>query len=601
MARLALTNKDSIKSKTPSETASLKKRFLWDEIKHFTSPDMVEMLNHPAGEVWAITGKGYGKNRATALAQIAYLENDYSAQGLMLKKYKTNAGQRLHDSVANMVMELKLSGYDIPDYEKGQAETYRMKKKSKTSNQKIEYASYEDYSSLAGIEAKDLGFYPMVLFDEPVEKDDKPENMPTDEEWESNMIVLKDSVGRSNDRHASARGRDIAPTKYYFTMNPWDDHPIIKAAEKYFPEEEFFNFFVTDLIANHTMMRYVKEIDTLIVRGTKFGNMPINLMERTMKDLEIKDADDLAEKAHLIDFTLPEFKKYKITLNALERHLKKNIKPLYVLAHNAIMRNDKKNLATILGLKYEQEDTVKKTYNLENLQTCNTDLIFKNADDTTSLFMGWDIDQRSGGRFVLTPVALTYKNGKKNIVIGKQTEVKSIGVGNSGERIPYYGKVLSDKTLEAYNTYKGITGNFFAPTIAVDDNQKHWVMMLSNNLPDFKWYPTKFKTKESWRIAKRETWTQTAIDSGALIIDEANRGLISDMGKSYAKQGSEQRFEGGAQADLYDRINSMEYALYFLRGELNGRSEYGKINDYMEEEQHGINSITNATPANGTN
>ncbi|MFW3388608.1 UNVERIFIED_CONTAM: hypothetical protein RF648_21740, partial [Kocuria sp. CPCC 205274] len=125
----------------------------------------------------------------------------------MFKKYKTNAMDRLHESIANMALEIKLAGYHVPDYEKGINQTYRMVKKDKTSNQMVSYQSFEDYNQVAGIEAKNLGFFPMVVFDEPVMLDDDPDKIPTEEEWDTNILTLMDSVGRSNDRHAAVKGR----------------------------------------------------------------------------------------------------------------------------------------------------------------------------------------------------------------------------------------------------------------------------------------------------------------------------------------------------------------------------------------------------------
>ncbi|MCS5736583.1 hypothetical protein, partial [Herbiconiux daphne] len=198
----------------------------------------------------------------------------------------------------------------------------------------------------------------------------------------------------------------IAATKYYYTMNPWDDHPIISKAEAYFPEDKFREYFEKDIIDNHTLMMYVPEIDTLIVRGTKFGNKIINIMEKTMRDLDIIDLNTFAANAEKIDFDADIYKDNKITRGTFERHLKKHIKSLYSLAMDALARNDKKQLATILGLKYEKEDSVKKTYNLENLKLADTDIILKNSSDCSTQFLGWDIDQRKGGRFILTPVTV---------------------------------------------------------------------------------------------------------------------------------------------------------------------------------------------------
>ncbi|MCS5736582.1 hypothetical protein [Herbiconiux daphne] len=85
----------------------------------------------------------------------------------------------------------------------------------------------------------------------------------------------------------------------------------------------------------------------------------------------------------------------------------------------------------------------------------------------------------------------------KNIVIGKQFELPSTGMGNLGERLKFYGDTLSDITDKYDKRHKELTRNHYPSTVAVDDNQRHFISMMSTNLPELKWFPTKFKTKES--------------------------------------------------------------------------------------------------------
>lgn len=60
----------------------------------------------------------------------------------------------------------------------------------------------------------------------------------------------------------------------------------------YFPEEDFKEFFMKDLIENHTMSAYVSLNDTLYIRMTKFANPVIRLIERFLLQNDIKSLAD---------------------------------------------------------------------------------------------------------------------------------------------------------------------------------------------------------------------------------------------------------------------------------------------------------------------
>ena len=182
--RLILTKKTTTKKTTKKATTN-KKAFTLEEAYKLMTPEMREVMKHPAANVWMITGKDYGKGYSTGLKMIAYMEEDFRANGFALKKYKTNAGDKLHQTFANISKEISYKGYTIPKYEKGQNKTYRMKNRQKTNNQSIEYASFEDYNSITGTEAHNLGYFPMVIFDEPSQLNDDPSKTPTPEEWKN--------------------------------------------------------------------------------------------------------------------------------------------------------------------------------------------------------------------------------------------------------------------------------------------------------------------------------------------------------------------------------------------------------------------------------
>ena len=370
--------------------------------------------------------------------------------------------------------------------------------------------------------------------------------------------------------------RHIQATQYYYTLNPWDDHPIIRDAEKWFPEQKFYKFIQQDLLKNHTMWAYNEEEDTLIVRGTKFGNPIINAMERVLKQNKINNLVKLEAKKDTLILDDPDCEKYFINYQTLKNHLSDNKnKTLLSQALKAIANGDKMTLAETLGLKYIAPSKYKRVYNLENLQLADTEEILNNMEACSRQIIGWDIDQRKGGKFVMTPMWVAYKRHKnkifKNIIIGKQIQINSQGMGDKGQHISKYFNLKKQVTEQVERTFweKASTlGSENRALVTVDDNSKHFIRLFSENMPYLQFTATKFKTKDSWKILKRQSWLQTAIDFGYIIMDKNNLGLIKDLKKSVSKEGHKQRDETGKKAKDYDRINSMEYAAYYLRGEI---------------------------------
>ncbi|WP_369141315.1 hypothetical protein, partial [Modestobacter versicolor] len=146
-----VAKKEITKGAKAAKPASPKKPFGFDDEINILTQEQIDVLNLPVSDIICIGAKGGGKSLKGSVRMLSYMETNYRANGLAFKKYKTNAAARLHDLFSNTAGKIKLKGFTIPDYEKGQSETYRMKNKMKTQNQKIEYLSFEDYASVAGI------------------------------------------------------------------------------------------------------------------------------------------------------------------------------------------------------------------------------------------------------------------------------------------------------------------------------------------------------------------------------------------------------------------------------------------------------------------
>ena len=132
----------------------------------------------------------------------------------------------------------------------------------------------------------------------------------------------------------------------------------------------------------------------------------------------------------------------------------------------------------------------------------------------------------------MTPMWVAYKQVEnkyyKNIIIGKQVEIRSNGMGNQGQHIMRYFERKQQVTEQTENNYFQATnkiGNEKRGLVTVDDNSKHFIRLFSESIPYLQFTSTKFKTKDSWKILKRQSWLQTAIDFGYIIMDKNNLGL----------------------------------------------------------------------------
>lgn len=579
MARLELSTRKSTSetkkavkspvSKAAKTAKPAKKFFVKTELHNFISQDKIDVLNHDATDTIWIGAKEGGKTRPVVLDALSDMEENYKANAVMMKKYKTNATNRLHPIVNNLALEVKAAGYTIPDYEKGQTMTYRMKAKNRNKNQTIEYASFDDYNQIAGIEAPNNGYFSVVIVEEPVLlQDEKP--VPTPQEWKDQMEALKDSISRSNDRYMSITGLTIKPTKYHYTMNPWDDHPLVMYAEKHHPMEEFMQFVLEDMLNNNIMVKYVVDDDTLIVRNTKFNNPKIRIIEQTCKDLDIKNLEDFEEKKDEIDWEAKVFKDLGIIEGNFFNHLKKYKGTLLKRAELAIESNDSGELSRILGFKYDGESTMDKTHNqIELAQLVDSKSIHDNADAVSKLAISFDIDHRR--RIVLTPVysvkkkrgiiALNENDWVGNVVVGEQITIPCSGTGKKGEKLDVYREQMLKAIADLRKKYHKAAAN--GVVCALDDPNRFYINILSSKTSGIIWRLA--KKHAEWDILNRVSAINIGIERGVLMFDEKNARLMSDMKKSIIKTGTNKRDETGKREKDYDYINSMEYGVYYHR------------------------------------
>ena len=503
------------------------KPFTNEDLPNWLTQDKVDILNHPAKRKIFIGGKKTGKTRGSGLKMIQLLMGNKDCYGLALKKYSGNATKRLHVNYANLATKLSRF-HDVPEFKKSTDRTYILREKSMAKlqqNQSIEYASFENIAGLAGIEAPNGGYFGLIHIEEPVEPNDSGK-IPDKNEWEMLMDIVVDSVERSNEEYNEYQRMvhgdgwvDIEKPEYHFTMNAWDDHPLILEAQEKFPEEEFFEWVKEDFIKNNLKWVYDEENDTLYVRMTKFAN-PIEAKKESM----IK------------------------------------------LAKSAIEENDNAKLALIFGLKYEGIGKKVKTYDTTNLSNYSIEEALVNDFKILALSFGWDVDFRR--KIVGTPVYLLEKfnrNTGRNdriIVVGEQEIIR--GKTKKGSIVPSqdYAKLISEIVFE--NIKDKHINNIM---VFVDEGQAFVDMVeieieirIGEHVTVTK--AVKKGKNNHWDILERQAWLQTAMDSRNFFIDEKNDDLIKEIEKSYKKLGQDKRDESGTAEKNYDCLNSMEYGTY---------------------------------------
>lgn len=538
------------------------------------SLDKIALLDHPATNKYWIGGKDGGKSRSVAVEMITAMENNWDTQGLALKKYKYGGIARLHTTYQNIALEIKALGYNIPNYEKGVSETYRMTKALKQSNQMIEYSSFDDANGLAGIEAKNLGYFAVVHIEEPVLIDDEGK-LPTANEWRAAMSTIKKSVARSNRKYMMMKPHlPIGATKYHYTMNPWDDHPIINDAEKIFPEDDFIQWVAKDYLKNHTKAVHHALSDSLYIRTTTLANPVINAIETLLRSVKVRTLGEweTLDKSK-INFEETYLKEFGILEPVVKAHIQGyDGLAIWFQIEEAIRCKDSLMMASLLGLKYQGSSGNQKTWNMDYAKVGSADEILNSPYTTIKgLSVGWDIDLRKNRGLVATPiyyVELQNEWGEvlgQGAVVGKQRFVNTYGdAGNL--KYSYWDEAIKvNKEIRAYTEgLMGYENLDQGPIIYVDENKLDLIIEMRKHDSDFYKGVRKAVKHGRWDIENRQRAIQTALTRGFLYIDMYCGELLRTMKSSYIKEGSKKRDESGKNEKEYDYINSFEYAYYPL-------------------------------------
>lgn len=522
----------------------------------FITAEKIAVLNLPYKYIFWLGAKDGGKTRPVVTRMTGMMLNDKHAYGLALKRYKTNAAIRLHTAISNMALEMRMAGYDIPLLQKGINNTYLVTdERFKDLCQTIEYASLDDMDGIAGIEAPQLGRFAMVHVEEPVTKTDKEQ--PTKEEFWETIAVLESSVNRSNRRHALQFNVEPEYPTYHFTMNAWDDHPIITEAEEVFPENDFLNKCLG--VKDWTTMN-MEEIDE------QWEDMKTSLETNHTSVVGVKSESKAFVRMTM--FANPQWQSSELVYNSkLELTKEEQLDNFWNKIKFAIEQKDYSSLAIYLGLK-KQKSADNKTYQTTLMETGDTlKKIKEEGWQVIGTAQGWDVDINR--LFVDTPVVLARKVSllegvKLKMFVLPQQQFPAFGDGG-GRNIPIYRDKMVEITSETQNMLIKLKGKATADNgdfLYIDDNQGQWLQYF---MDDYTMIPGKAKKQGDWAIIHRQNWLNQAINSGFIMIDEKNEQLIREIKMSVLASGSDKRDESSTLNKNYDRINSLEYAIYPFR------------------------------------
>ena len=558
----ALNSKNKFLLENESEKKILK-TFSQEHLPIYFSKSKMEIINHKARKKVVVGAKDAGKTILAVVLALALMEQDKHAYVMAARKYKTQSADKFHVLFTNASLELFLT-YDFKrsNYKRSLNKTIKMDNwKDQTKNQSIEYVSFDDPNGIAGAEAPNLGYYPLILIDDPVMLDDIGK-IPTRKEWKASLSAIKDSIDRSNRKHKEVFKRDIDEPVYFLMMNLWDEnHPEVADANKHISDQELLAYVTgftnitsksakwieqnwqtiwTNMKKNHTLSIYNQATDTLYVKMTKLANPKIN---------------------QIADHTI-----------------QKEVK-------TALLNQDNFELARLLGMTYEGSTNIQKTYDLRHLEVADTLSKFKNEKwKNIGVSTGWDIDINEA--LWQTNIILASKKHPdqlnhpfetiEKLFVFPQNKVPAFGVGAIGEnRTKTYMEAISNQTYKSFKDLQHFTNETkpkYGSFITIDDNFQTWLDGIYELLKDKinACYSRAKKHKKqkanlSYDINTRIALLQELIDKKFIVIDKNCHQLLRDLNQSVRKVNGEGRDESSWKHKTYNTINSLEYSLYPFR------------------------------------
>lgn len=547
--------------------------------------DLIELMTTGNYEILEIIGgKGSGKTIIAELILLWSQENHPKASNFAGRKYKDQATQQLGDYFARTLNLVGLNGYKTRyPYERKRNRFYALKSpRDMFQNSYQQYFSIDEIGSTDGSAPANFGYYEFAYIDEPIVKDDmlNPDKIPTKQKWESDIDQLKSNLKRYNEEFAKySKAKKVPITKFIYTMNDWGKHPLTEDFNKEFSQDQFIKaitgYEMKQLMGNKELllklMKYDENDDDASILDSEWGKMWL----RT-HTLYIKNEIRKSIRCRMTIFANPDERKPETAKESL-----------YKIAVGFLTEN-MALLAHYSGLQYNaQPDSDLLVYNVQNFNETTFPKLLKEGWVPKELSFGLDLDTSRVN--TLTPAfkmeqhirQLNNTFLKREIVfVDKIIELPANGSGAFGEMHELTAKQIA-LTIKKYVLEKAknpiFAENVDKTYLIIDDNRKHYVHLLKQNVPAG--YISHFDSaikQGHYDIINRQDIVETSFHQKKLLIDIENEPLKLDI-KACVKASPNIAVRTTAGSINYlDRIDSMEYAIYPFHARLSrlGREKY---------------------------
>lgn len=523
--------------------------------------NMIE--NDDIARIYMIGGKSTSKTYLTQIYTLMKMEQDPRINAYGFRKYKYNASDNLGSYASKAHIALRNADFDIKDYQKSTTGFYRLNasKKFMYKNQSIDFGSLENVDATSGGAPSNGGYYGVIIYDEPVVKDDanNPAKIPTKSKWNE---LVQDIIRNNLDRHNDPNNPKERTIEFY-TMNDWGNHPLTLKCMEIIPIDDFINYifdgyslhdltspqllnslmpidtttntithtdFVKKLISNHTMMKiHTSKEDNekeLWVRRTKFSN-PTNLVPKKLNQILLQ-------------------------------------------TRKSLLNEDFNALSIILGLRHEGEiDENMLVYHIPDFNNVSgyQDFIDEGFKHIGEVVYSWDIDLRKNSQLTLTPSIEFIKKGifenESRIMIDKQIEVKTHGLDSEGKINDLYIKQMVEiMTNHHENLVHEVRQRPEQSSIAVDEINQMYIREIMDIIqPYYLDYGRPFKKHGAYSLIERQKFTHFGFLNKVLFNHIENEALEQDFRVCQRSDYQKEERKTSGTTNYLDRIDSFENSI----------------------------------------
>lgn len=569
----------------------------WLRASGILEPEKIDIIEHKAKRKYILGGKNSGKTLPATIDTIMFHENNILGSSFAGRKHAQSATEKMGGYFSRALRLLEANGYETRyPYEKKRNRYYSLKnKKNMVFNSYQQYFSMEDISSTDGSAPENLGFYGIINVDEPIHKEDvnNPDKIPSQEQWDSDIEQLRSNVKRFNKsflKNNKIKSSKVIETKEWYTMNDWGKHPLSKYIHEIFPQDTFIKeitgYHIEELLGNDelikTLMKSRNEDDPDDILSSEWAEMWLNTHTKWVYNEKPElDLDDLIVR--MTKFANPEEREPADAEVSLRKIAKGFIKQNWsLLAHYA-------------GLQYTpRPDTELLVYNITNFNETTLEKLIKEGYEPIKLSYGVDLDTSRVNTITPAYELVKYTKGfggkfKKHriVLIDKQIELAALGSGEFGEMHEISARQIAmmiKKNIIKALKNKVVDANLEKTYLVVDDNRKHYLKMLKDELEPsglIMNFQTAIK-QGHYEIVDRQDYYEESFKRGILHVHEKNGALIEDFKDCVKPSKNAVVRTTAGNTNYLDRIDSSEYAVYPL---LSALAKGKKASKYKFERQ----------------